>query len=412
MSFYGQKTNLGNFSESKHLLELIRCYNFFGKDDAIRIFQLSIYDINVLEEDFELLLDIIDVIGYDDNTIKLINKNLPEKYDLTKFPEELLCKMLKLEKKYYIVSESNINDDTTISVWDALTSKEVNTLTDYRPGTIGVGCLSNNILVASLETDCNIKIQNALTGEIITSIDNTCDVAQLCFSSDGKYLAYENETDDIYVWDVEMIRQVNILYSHNHNISKICFSRDNKYIAVGTCDNIIKIFSIDEGFDIATLDDRTDYPCNIVDICYSPDNKYIASVNDDKDLKIWNINDRLLVKVFSIYESSKTSICYSTDGKFIISGHYDKSIKIWDIETGNIINTLESHTDIIKCVCYSPDGKYIISGSSDGTVKIWHAKKGKLINTLKFRSPSVNDIYCLTVMSNLEIKLTNFLNKN
>ena len=93
MSFYDQKTNLNSYDESVHLLEWIRCCDYFGLD-----YQSSLpSDLLVPSEYFELLLDVIEMIGYTNLHIKLIHANLPPNYDRSVFPTDLLAALTPLD---------------------------------------------------------------------------------------------------------------------------------------------------------------------------------------------------------------------------------------------------------------------------------------------------------------------------
>ena len=59
-----------------------------------------ISDLRVPTEGFELLLEVIDLMGCNKEMIKLIIKNIPENYDLKNFSRELLEEMLKIETTY------------------------------------------------------------------------------------------------------------------------------------------------------------------------------------------------------------------------------------------------------------------------------------------------------------------------
>jgi hypothetical protein len=111
MSLYGKKTNLGELSDTEHYLESILCWDFFciGYDKKL------LSDIKISADNFELLVRVINSVGYDDDTIKLIKNSLPENYDLKKIPKKILMELLDLAKMYCIVSVDNSfamnNDD-------------------------------------------------------------------------------------------------------------------------------------------------------------------------------------------------------------------------------------------------------------------------------------------------------------
>lgn len=66
------------YSKWKYLLLLYKCCDFLGVD-----FDKSVlYDLSVHKVGFNLLLDVIDMIGYDKKTIQLLIDNLPPDYNL------------------------------------------------------------------------------------------------------------------------------------------------------------------------------------------------------------------------------------------------------------------------------------------------------------------------------------------
>src|SRR3989304_684981 len=159
MSFYGQKMNSLNLPNWQYLLETIKCWDFLGisfEPDILR-------NLRVPTEGFDLLLDVIDLVGYsNDFTIKLIKKNLPNNYDTSIFPKELLEELFKLE--YKIVSGSG---DHSIKIWNAETGELIRTLLGHTNSVHSVCFSSDNKRIVSGSDDGNIKIWNAETGELI-----------------------------------------------------------------------------------------------------------------------------------------------------------------------------------------------------------------------------------------------------
>ena len=119
ISFYHEKKiiNSTNYPIWKYQLESYKCYDFFGLDFLdTKIF----FDLEIPDEGFELLLDVIELIGFNKETIKLLNKNIPDDYDLTKFPKELLNEMYMIEKTRDIILASF---DGRIRIWNNITNK-------------------------------------------------------------------------------------------------------------------------------------------------------------------------------------------------------------------------------------------------------------------------------------------------
>ena len=75
---------------------------------------------------------------------------------------------------------------------------------------------------------------------------------------------------------------------HSDFIKSITFSPDGKYIASGGADNTIKLWSVDTGQQIKSLEGHTS---NIQSIAISPDGKFLASGSADSDntIRLWNL---------------------------------------------------------------------------------------------------------------------------
>lgn len=130
---------------------------------------------------------------------------------------------------------------------------------------------------------------------------------------------------------------------------------------------------------------------DIHSLIYSPNGKYLASSSLDKTIKIWDINTGNCL--ITINCDDWGPIAYLKDSNFIISAYHNGNIKIWSIDTGNCIQTFNQDMHLKALLC-SPNGKYIASGSigyarNSTNIKIWrnlaqlllaNSKAGKSLN--------------------------------
>ena len=323
MSFYGRTTNSGNLPDNKHLLESIKCNNFFGLNTE----QILPDDLVVPSEDFELLLDVIDLIGYNDKTIQLINKNLPENYDMATFPKELLREMLNLINIDHIIFGNNHG---YIIIYDWRTNESVHTFRAH--------------------TDC---------------------IRNICCSPDQKYIASASNDKTIKIWDAKDYRLLNTFVGHTHHVTSVCFSPDNKRLISGSLDMCIKIWDTEKYILLHTLTDHTN---DILCVCYAPNNKSFASTSKDYIIKIWDAESFVLIKDITENDYITTTMCYSPDSKRMATGGWNRNIKIWDTTTYSLISTLVGHDSAIQSLHYSPNNKWLIPAvviivSKYGTLK-------------------------------------------
>jgi len=369
-----------------------------------------LYDIEVSQEDFELLLNVIDLIGYDENTIKLINENLPKEYDLTKFPKELLVEMLQLAKTHYLVSGGNNN----IEIWNPETGEVVQTLTGHTNCVTNVCCSLDGKYIASGSEDHSAKIWDTTTWKLVRTlqekIPNYYNINHLCFSPNSKQIAF-GSGNYIKIWDIQTADLINS-FDNNDSPTSICFSPNGEQIASGGNQINVKIWDTKSGSLIHTLEGHAHY---VMSLCYSPDSKYIVSGSCDWNIKIWDTETGNLICTLKGHNGMIRDLSYSSDGTRIISGSSEYCIKIWDSKTGFKIDTLYGHADYIKSVCYSPDNREIASLSQNGNIKIWNSQTGELLSDFNddAKKHKLNYIrYLPKYSSKLEQYLTALIDKN
>ena len=79
----------------------------------------------------------------------------------------------------------------------------------------------------------------------------------------------------------------------------------------------------------------------------SVDEKKIISGSEDKTVKIWDVEDGFLIHSLEGHKYGVTSVTISIDGKKIVSGSYDKTVKIWDAQDGSLLHSLEGHQSYV-----------------------------------------------------------------
>ena len=125
----------------------------------------------------------------------------------------------------------------------------------------------------------------------------------------------------------------------------------------------------DKRIEFQCLQTFGDDPGIVLSVAISPDGETIVSGSEDNSLKIWNLETGELVRTIEGHSDWVWSVAISPDGETIVSGSYDKSLKIWNLKTGELVRTLEGHSDWIWSVAISPDGETIVSGSADDSLK-------------------------------------------
>ena len=121
-------------------------------------------------------------------------------------------------------------------------------------------------------------------------------------------------------------------------------------------------------------------------VAIRPDNTKIVSGSSDNTIKVWDLESGRLLNTLNLSSYVNSVAITSDNSKIVSSGSADKIIKVWDLNTGKLLNTVEGHTDNIFSVAISPDSTKIVSGSYDKTIKVWEMQKAKYSASYKFDS--------------------------
>ena len=92
------------------------------------------------------------------------------------------------------------------------------------------------------------------------------------------------------------------------------------------------------------------------------------SGSEDKTIKIWNIETGCVIKTLDGHTSFVLALKVLPNG-YLISGSYDCTIKFWDVETGTVKHDLKvnSGVDSLKLL---EDGR-LVCGCENGTINIY-----------------------------------------
>lgn len=394
MGFYDQKFNSNNLDLWQYQLELVKCYDYLNICCNLSLLN----NIKVPPEGFDLLLDAIELIGYDARSMQIINNNFPENYDISRLPNDLIDEMIRVNASYQIA----MVDQCDIKILNPLTGDLIKTLKGNGAHAMSVCYSSDFQTIVSGNCDGIIKIVNVSTGYLIRNlIGYTTSIKNIIYSPNNQLVALTGWDRTIKIWNTDTGNLIHNIYAHTDHVYSCCFSPNNQQIASGSWDKTIKTWDILTGKMIHTYYGHTD---NVRCVCYSIDGKQIVSGSSDRTIKIWDVLTGKLIQNLIGHNNLVQCVCYSPNGKQIASGSWDKTIKIWDAITGNLIRSLNGHTDTINSIGYTQDNQLIISGSYDKTVKVWDVSTGNLIQTLSENIGLTESISIATYYQNDHIK--------
>ncbi|MCI0714307.1 MAG: protein kinase [Chloroflexi bacterium] len=157
-------------------------------------------------------------------------------------------------------------------------------------------------------------------------------------------------------------------------------------IASGSDDNTIKLWDIETGEVVRTLEGHT---ARVNDVAFLPSGLQLVSVSDDQTAILWDVETGEIVRVYQGHTDDVLAV--ATDGQVIVTGSRDETIIVWEIFTGRPIHTLQgTHTARITTVdLYS---SLVVSGGADNQIVVWSCNTGDLLQVLDAHQDAIVDV--------------------
>ncbi|CAG9334152.1 unnamed protein product [Blepharisma stoltei] len=195
-------------------------------------------------------------------------------------------------------------------------------------------------------------------------------------TKDGEYLI-SGSYGEIKVWNVENRKWITDLSGNLASILVLFVTADNKYLLSGSKDKFIKVWSIGNWNEIASLEGHGSDV-----LCIEETKDFAISGGADCQICLWNKNQWDLDGILFGHSKAISCLKVFSNMRFLISGSDDKTIRIWNISIKAQIAVISGHTDAIKCLKLTKNEKYAVSSSLDKTIKIWDIDERKEIVSL------------------------------
>lgn len=237
-----------------------------------------------------------------------------------------------------------LTTENTIDVIDLSSLACTKTITDADDG-IDSFCASPDFKKIAYINDSNdtIKIINPENNTRIAIILVPEITYTLCFSPDGKILAYatydgevENK-DSIILWDTDLENRIATLKGHQWTLRWLCFSPGDKILFSGDDDNTVKLWDLTTYKCIYTLDIE-----NVNNIKINPDGTLLIIQTDDGEKRIFDLTTKQFIANM-INQNEKVPMNLSPDGMTIYSALENGGIMVRNLRQlcfiKNILNS-------------------------------------------------------------------------
>uniref|UniRef100_A0A6G6ADJ4 WD40 domain-containing protein n=1 Tax=Borely moumouvirus TaxID=2712067 RepID=A0A6G6ADJ4_9VIRU len=380
--------------EPLYLLEYVKCQDFFG----IQIDKTCLKDIKIQPQYFDLLLDVVDIIEYDDFSINIVTNNLPDNYDFSKFPKELLNEINRLSNLYKIVYWTSDGSVHTIDMETGL-NEDLHLYVGLH-GNIYIS-KSGNIIAFTFKNE--VILYNTITKNE-SSIDLKSIPGKCYISNMGNYIAITSQ-DKTYVHRIYVYRiytdlnelktkQIGEICSDTENI---CFTSDEMFLfyCSGMC-----LQKLDLNENLKKVDELVGHNYNIT-ICCSDNGFWICSSDEKNNIIIWSAKTGKIHKSISGHnlENTITSMKFiNNDSQILLKS--DFFIATIDFKTGKFKKIYE--TNISNTIIdYDHVNNHIIN-FQNGTIDIFDLDEKKIIKSFSTNKNNPIRKICLVPMINID----------
>jgi WD40 repeat protein len=77
-------------------------------------------------------------------------------------------------------------------------------------------------------------------------------------------------------------------------------------------------------------------------VTWSPDSRMFATGSADNTIRLWDIESGELVRTLEGHQSAVRSVAWSGDGQWLASGANDQTVRVWDMESGTELAVYQS----------------------------------------------------------------------
>jgi WD40 repeat protein len=223
--------------------------------------------------------------------------------------------------------------DDSLRLWDLNQGKEWKRLAVKPVRNIGGSPCAFSpdarlVAVAGYEL-LSVYVYDVATGELLHQFTGTGQklaARGVAFSPDGRFLAYVDLGNQIWLWDVEGRRQLGEpIQPRDSQVGRLAFSPDGKLLAFATVDAVI-IWEIAQG------------------------------------KERWRLRG---------HSHAITRLSFAPDGRLLASASQDGTVRLWDVTRGEELARLSYNDQPYNCVVFAPDGSALAAGTPFALVKVW-----------------------------------------
>jgi cell division cycle protein 20 (cofactor of APC complex) len=191
----------------------------------------------------------------------------------------------------------------------------------------------------------------------------------------------------VFVWNASSGESEKLftLQGQDSYVAAVSFSGTGQYMAVGTHDQLVRIWDVEAGKMVRTL---TGHSGRVGSLSW---NEHLIS-SGSRDALINTHDSRIASSRIRTFEKHSNEVCglkWSPDGSQLASGSNDNTLNVWSLSYANPIYTFEQHNAAVKALAWCPWQRNLLAsggGTADKTIKFWSTSSGTCLHSIDTKS--------------------------
>jgi len=188
-----------------------------------------------------------------------------------------------------VVSGSN---DGTARMWDVESGETV--LGPIKTGQEGIDAVAfspdaSNFATGGYHEDA-IKIWDAKTGKLLSTLKQDSGVLCLVWTSDQKKLLAGDENGSITIFDTATWQQIAILENHINSVNDLSLFQNDRLLASASSDYTLRLWNLDTNLPVGP---PLQHQGVVYHTAFSADGRFLATACGDKNAYLWDVHSIL-----------------------------------------------------------------------------------------------------------------------
>ena len=191
-------------------------------------------------------------------------------------------------------------------------------------------------------------------------------ISALAFSPDGRYFAVGSTDELIRIWDSKSFELIHTLDGHESSVFYIDFSKNGDLMVSGAIYNELIIWNTKTFKPINKLSEEWGYNGSFQ---FFNNDKYLLNTGNNK-INVWDISEGNLIRSYPVQKMLQ-SVQLTPDEKYMFTCAEDHTLKLWDFNSGEELWAYKNPKPELADCKISPDGKYLALATPEGKILIW-----------------------------------------